>query len=77
MAPVAGERYQIVAKVDYTTGMASLYVNPDLSQGEPVTPHATLAFTNAHSALRLGSGGDSPTYWDKPPSPRAGPPCKV
>ncbi|MBK8038933.1 MAG: PQQ-dependent sugar dehydrogenase [Verrucomicrobiaceae bacterium] len=63
--PVAGTKYQIIAKVDYTTGFASLYVNPSLTGGEPGSPNATLAFTNAHSALRFGSGGDSPTYWDK------------
>jgi glucose/arabinose dehydrogenase/mono/diheme cytochrome c family protein len=65
IAPVAGTKYQIIAKVDYTTGFASLYVNPSLTGGEPGSPNATLAFTNAHSALRFGSGGDSPTYWDK------------
>ncbi|MBK8090413.1 MAG: PQQ-dependent sugar dehydrogenase [Verrucomicrobiaceae bacterium] len=65
IAPVAGLKYQIIAKVDYTTGFASLYVNPSLTGGEPGTPNATLAFTNAHSAIRFGSGGDSPTYWDK------------
>ncbi|MES2598447.1 MAG: PQQ-dependent sugar dehydrogenase [Verrucomicrobiota bacterium] len=64
MVPVAGLKYQIVAKVDYATGLASIYVNPDLTQGEPI-PTATLAFTNATTALRFGSGGDSPTYWDK------------
>jgi glucose/arabinose dehydrogenase len=63
--PVAGLKYQIIAKVDYTTGFASLYVNPSLTGGEPGSPNATIAFTNAHSALRFGSGGDSPTYWDK------------
>lgn len=65
MEPVAGLKYQIIAKVDYTTGMASLYVNPNLASGEPASSNATIAFTNAHSALRFGSGGDSPTYWDK------------
>jgi len=65
IAPVAGTKYHIIAKVDYTTGFASLYVNPSLTGGEPGSPNATLAFTNAHSALRFGSGGDSPTYWDK------------
>ena len=65
IAPVAGTKYQIIAKVDYTTGLASLYVNPSLTGGEPGSPNATLAFTNAHSALRFGSGGGSPTYWDK------------
>lgn len=65
IAPVAGTKYQIIAKVDYTTGFASLYVNPSLSGGEPGSPNATLAFTNAHGAIRFGSGGDSPTYWDK------------
>ena len=64
-APVAGTKYQIIAKVDYATGMASLYVNPSLTGSEPVVPNATIAFTNAHSAIRFGSGGDSPTYWDK------------
>jgi uncharacterized repeat protein (TIGR03806 family) len=63
--PVAGLKYQIIAKVDYTTGFASLYVNPNLTGGEPGSPNATIAFTNAHSGLRFGSGGDSPTYWDK------------
>jgi uncharacterized repeat protein (TIGR03806 family) len=65
LEPVAGLKYQIIAKVDYTTGFASLYVNPSLTGGEPGSPNATIAFTNAHSALRFGSGGDSPTYWDK------------
>jgi glucose/arabinose dehydrogenase len=65
LEPVAGTKYQIIAKVDYTTGFASLYVNPSLTGGEPGSPNATLAFTNAHSGLRFGSGGDSPTYWDK------------
>lgn len=65
LAPVAGLKYQIIAKVDYTTGFASLYVNPSLTGGEPGSPNATIAFTNPHSAIRFGSGGDSPTYWDK------------
>lgn len=65
LEPVAGTKYVIIAKVDYTTGFASLYVNPSLTGGEPGSPNATLAFTNAHSAIRFGSGGDSPTYWDK------------
>jgi uncharacterized repeat protein (TIGR03806 family) len=64
MQPVAGERYQIVAKVDYAAGLASIFINPDLTAGEP-TPQATLAFTNPTTALRFGSGGDSPTYWDR------------
>lgn len=65
MEPVAGMKYQIVAKVDYTTGFASIYVNPSLTGGEPGAPTATLAFTNPTTALRFGSGGDAPTYWDK------------
>ena len=65
LEPVAGTKYVIIAKVDYTTGFASLYVNPSLTGGEPGSPNATIAFTNAHSAIRFGSGGDSPTYWDK------------
>ena len=65
LEPVAGTKYVIIAKVDYTTGFASLYVNPSLTGAEPGSPNATIAFTNAHSAIRFGSGGDSPTYWDK------------
>ena len=65
LEPVAGTKYQIVAKVDYTTGMASIYVNPSLAGGEPSSPNATIAFTNPTTALRFGSGGGAPTYWDK------------
>jgi hypothetical protein len=64
--PVAGTKYQIIAKVDYTTGFASLYVNPSLTGGEPGSPNATHRLHEcALTALRFGSGGDSPTYWDK------------
>jgi hypothetical protein len=45
--------------------MASIYVNPSLTGGEPITPNSTIAFTNPTTALRFGSGGDAPTYWDK------------
>lgn len=65
IAPVDGVRYNLVAKADFIAGTVSLYVNPDFSQGEPVTPHATLAWSGgATTALRFGSGGSEPTYWD-------------
>lgn len=62
--PVAGTKYQIVGKIDYAAGTASLFINPNFSAGEP-TPNATISFSNATTALRFGSGGGAPTYWDK------------
>jgi len=65
IAPVTGARYNLVAKVDFTTGTVSLFVNPNFSLGEPATPNATLAWAGGTTtALRFGSGGSDPVYWD-------------
>ncbi len=64
IVPVNGARYNLVAKVDFVAGTVSLFVNPNFAAGEPA-PTATMAWTGgASTALRFGSGGSAPTYWD-------------
>ena len=64
IAPVIGARYNLVAKIDFAAGTASLFVNPNFAAGEPA-PSATMAWTGgASTAIRFGSGGSAPTYWD-------------
>jgi glucose/arabinose dehydrogenase len=65
IVPVAGARYFLVGKVDFATGTASLFVNPNFASATEPVPNATMAWTPAVStAVRFGSGGGAPTYWD-------------
>jgi len=64
IVPVDGARYNLVAKMDFVAGTVSLFVNPDFSAGEPA-PTATMAWSGGvTTAIRFGSGGSMPTYWD-------------
>jgi hypothetical protein len=62
---VAGRTYTMVCKIDYANDLLSLWIDPDLTGSEPA-PVATTPFTltNWTTAVRLGSGGASPTDWD-------------
>lgn len=64
MAPVIGARYNLVGKIDFVAGTVSLFVNPNFAAGEP-TPTVTMPWTGGQTtAIRFGSGGSMPTYWD-------------
>lgn len=64
IAPINGARYNLVAKIDFVAGTVSLLVNPNFAAGEPA-PTATMAWTGGQTtAIRFGSGGSMPTYWD-------------
>ncbi|MES2924060.1 MAG: PQQ-dependent sugar dehydrogenase [Verrucomicrobiota bacterium] len=65
--PLVGQTYTLVAKLDYASNIAALYLNPNLSQSElSNTPVATYAHTsdNWTSAIRFGSGGTGKVEWD-------------
>ncbi len=65
--PIAGQNYTLVAKLDYDTNIAALYLNPNLSLSEASNPPvATYAHTsdNWSSAIRFGSGGTGKVEWD-------------
>ncbi|MCW1924394.1 PQQ-dependent sugar dehydrogenase [Luteolibacter arcticus] len=67
IAPVAGVKYTIVAKLDFDADVAALYLNPDLDQGEGSnTPVASYAHTSANwsSSVRFASGGGGAVEWD-------------
>ena len=64
IVPVTGAKYNVVAKLDFVSGTVSFFVNPDFTAGEPA-PTATMAYAGgATTALRFGSGGSEPVYWD-------------
>jgi hypothetical protein len=57
----------LVAKIDFTGDLLSLWREPNLSQPENTqTPIATRAYTSASpsTAIRFGSGGTGSTAWD-------------
>ena len=67
IAPTANENVMLVAKVDFTGDLLSLWREPDLSQPESSQqPIATRAYTSASpsTAIRFGSGGAGSTAWD-------------
>jgi hypothetical protein len=61
---VAGQKYRIVAELDFDTDVLNLWVNP--AAGDELTPDATRAYTatNWSTAVRLASGGTGSTAWD-------------
>lgn len=64
IVPVDGARYNFVAKIDLVAGTVSLFVNPNFAAGEPA-PTVTMPWTGGQTtAIRFGSGGSMPTYWD-------------
>ncbi len=67
LVPADGQTYELVAKIDSYQGIVWLWIDPDLSQPEPVA--AIEVFTNfptsaRASAVRLASGGAGPVRWD-------------
>ena len=67
IAPTPGEEVMLVAKIDFTGDMLSLWLDPDLSQPEnSQAPVTTRTYTSASpsSAIRFGSGGAGNTDWD-------------
>jgi glucose/arabinose dehydrogenase len=67
IAPVAGVKYTLVAKLDFDADVAALYLNPDLGAGEASnTPVASYAHTSTNwsSSIRLASGGSGAVQWD-------------
>jgi glucose/arabinose dehydrogenase len=67
IAPVTGQTYTLVAKLDFDGDVAALYLDPDLAQAENLnTPVATYPHTsnNWSSSIRLASGGTGPVEWD-------------
>ncbi|WP_367872145.1 hypothetical protein [Luteolibacter sp. Populi] len=69
IAPVAAQTYTIVAKYNFATSSVSMWVDPALGQPEAndppdVTTTVTAASMKATS-IRLGSGGTTPTGWDR------------
>ena len=61
---VAGQKYRVVAELNFDTHKLNLWVDP--TAGDQLTPDATRAYaaTNWSSAVRLASGGDGSTTWD-------------
>jgi len=67
IAPVAGVKYTLVAKLDFDADVAALYLNPDLGAGEDSNlPVASYAHTSVNwsSSIRLASGGSGAVAWD-------------
>lgn len=65
--PVVGQTYTLVAKLDYDTDTAALYLNPNLGLSEPSNPPvATYPHTSGNwsSGIRFGSGGTGRVEWD-------------
>lgn len=65
--PVVGQTYTLVAKLNFDTNVAALYLNPNLSLSEVSSaPIATYAHTseNWSSGIRFGSGGTGKVEWD-------------
>lgn len=66
--PIEDQTYTLVARLDYATNQALLYLNPDLSLPEPSSsPVASYNHggTHASTAIRFGSGGSGDTEWDE------------
>lgn len=66
--PVDDRIHHLVAKIDFITRTASLFLDPDLSlPEESITPAATLSFTADYvsTSIRLGSAGTGDTEWDR------------
>jgi glucose/arabinose dehydrogenase len=67
IAPVTGQTYLLVAKLDFDGDIAALYLDPDLAQAEDLnTPVAVYPHTseNWSSSIRLASGGTGQVQWD-------------
>lgn len=67
ITPVANQEVLMVAKIDFTGDLLSLWKDPDLSQPEiSQPPIATRPYTSASpsTAVRFGSGGSASTTWD-------------
>ncbi|MGJ8695788.1 MAG: hypothetical protein ACSHYF_05680 [Verrucomicrobiaceae bacterium] len=69
VVPNAREKNILVAKIDSSTNEVTLYVNPDLSQGEGAATVDSTATYNATVAaaitgIRLSSGGSGDSVWD-------------
>lgn len=67
IVPTTNQNVMLVAKIDFTGDLLSLWREPDLSQPEnSQVPVATRAYTSAspNSAIRFGSGGTGSTAWD-------------
>ncbi|WP_367872146.1 PQQ-dependent sugar dehydrogenase [Luteolibacter sp. Populi] len=67
IAPVTGQTYTLVAKLDFDNDVAALYLDPDLGAAEGLnTPVAIYPHTsdNWSSSIRLASGGSGPVTWD-------------
>ncbi len=67
IAPTTDENVLLVAKIDFTGDLLSLWREPDLAKSEGTQiPIATRAYTAAFpsSAIRFGSGGTGGTTWD-------------
>jgi glucose/arabinose dehydrogenase len=67
IAPVTGQTYTLVAKLDFDNDIAALYLDPNLDQAEGLnTPVAIYPHTsnNWSSSIRLASGGTGPVEWD-------------
>jgi glucose/arabinose dehydrogenase len=67
ITPTPNQNVMLVAKIDFTGDLLSLWREPDLSQPENSQPPiATRAYTSASpsTAIRFGSGGTGSTVWD-------------
>lgn len=67
IAPVDGQSYTLVAKLDFIANTATLWLDPVLTNLETAnTPIATRPYTGTNwmTALRLASGGTAATTWD-------------
>ncbi|MES2920252.1 MAG: PQQ-dependent sugar dehydrogenase [Verrucomicrobiota bacterium] len=67
IAPTTNANVMLVAKIDFSGHLLSLWREPDLTQMEnSQVPIATRAYTAASpsSAIRFGSGGTGGTTWD-------------
>lgn len=67
IVPVTGQTYMLVAKIDFDSDIAALYLDPDLAQAESLNdPVAVYPHTsdNWSSSVRLASGGSGQVQWD-------------